>query len=116
MAQDCFKALKTGGKVLEAFDKAGVIDVLVATLEHDSPFCVAAAAGVLGWVGACRDGGQASLEASGAVPAPVCVVKRQTPARKCEMEDVVFCRLGTSMHPGIIIYLEGHSALQNGGV
>ncbi len=92
MAQDCLNVRRPGYNALPALAKAGVIDGLVATLEHESPFCVAAAAGALGWAGYCKDGGQASMEASGAVPALVRLVKKQIPARTCEAEDPVFCR------------------------
>jgi hypothetical protein len=87
-----------GSNTVAALGSAGVIDALVATLEHESPFCIAAAAGALAWVAKYRDGGPALVEASGGVPALVRVVKKQIPARDLESEHPLFCRLGLSLH------------------
>lgn len=65
---------------LAAFKPAGGVDALVETLEHECPFCVAAAAEALGLVGKAVKGGQAAIEASGAVPALVHVIRKQLPA------------------------------------
>jgi hypothetical protein len=54
----------------------GIVDALVATLQHESPFCVAAAAGALALVGQAQGGGKASIQASGAIPALVHVIDR----------------------------------------
>jgi hypothetical protein len=61
---------------MAALDDAAVIDALVATLQHDSPFCVAAAAGALGWVGQTPGVGKALLDARRAMPALVSVLEQ----------------------------------------
>jgi hypothetical protein len=109
LLQDCLLDLEPGGDVLAALDRAGVIDALVATLEHESPFCVAAAAGALAWVGYCKDGGPALMEASGAVPVLVRVVKRQIPARDLETEEPVFCRLGLTVDFQMVLCGKGRT-------
>jgi hypothetical protein len=59
---------REGNVVGNAVD-AGVVDALIDALQHDSPFCVAAAAACLGFVArASGNRGQALIEASGAVP------------------------------------------------
>ncbi len=78
--------------MLGALADAGVIDLLVATLRHESPFCVAAAAGALAWLGHAQGGGQRLVEDSGAVPALVDVIRRSLPARNLEGELPVFQR------------------------
>jgi hypothetical protein len=90
LVQDC---LYVGGcDLLRALGDAGVIDLLVATLKHESPFCVAAAAGALAWLGQAQGGGQGLVEESGAVPALVDVIRRSLPARNLEGELAVFQR------------------------
>jgi hypothetical protein len=78
--------------LLEAFEDVGIVRTLVATLEHESPFCVAAAAGALGWVGKTPGVGTVSLESSGAMPALVGVIKRGIPAGNLEDVPGVFRR------------------------
>jgi hypothetical protein len=78
--------------LLKVFEDAGIIRTLVATLQHQSPFCGAAAAGALGWVGKTPGVGTASLERSGAVPALVGVIKRGIPAGNLEDVRGVFRR------------------------
>jgi hypothetical protein len=80
------------GDFLTALKDAGVVDALVALLEHESPFCTAAAAGVLGWIGKTQEGGQAALAANGAVPALVRVIERQLPACALDGEMPIFSR------------------------
>ncbi len=58
---------------------AGVVHVLVDTLEDESPFCVAAAAGVLGFVARAEGRGQTLFAASGAIPALLRVIEREIP-------------------------------------
>lgn len=91
--QDCLKKFGSGDDFLAASGDVGIVDLLVATLKHESPFCIAAAAGALGWVGQ-KDGGNAALEVSGAIPALVRVIKRQIPACSLEGEMAVFRRSG----------------------
>jgi hypothetical protein len=55
---------------------AGVVDAVVASLQHDSPFCVAAAARALGGFGRIADVGKAMIKASGAIPALVHMIAR----------------------------------------
>jgi hypothetical protein len=88
--QDCVS--NDGEDLLAALDNAGIVDVLVAMLKHESPFCVAAASGALGFIGRSRDAGDTLMEASGAVPALVCVIKKQIPAGDLEVETAVFRR------------------------
>ncbi len=79
----------------------GVVDALVGTLEHESPFCVAAAAACLGLVGEIEQGGQAVLDASGAIPAIVRVIKRQLPTRALDGEMLMFRRLV----PDVVVWM-----------
>jgi hypothetical protein len=58
---------------------AGVVDAVVASLQHDSPFCVAAAAWALGGFGRIADVGKPMVEGSGAIPALIHVVARSPP-------------------------------------
>ncbi len=63
---------------MPALQEVDALEEIVNTLQHKSPFCVAAAAGALAWVGRFR-GGKAALEACGAIPALVPIITRQTP-------------------------------------
>ncbi len=59
---------------------SGVIRAVVDTLEHKSPFCVAAAAAVLGVVArAPGGGGQVLLPTCGAGPALLRVIEKRLP-------------------------------------
>ncbi len=82
---------KEAGGFLGAIADAGVVDTLVATLQHESPFCVSAAAGALWNITLTPGGGKALIEASGAVAALVHVIIRGPPAADLEMEMSVFC-------------------------
>lgn len=77
---------------LAAFQPAGSADALVEALEHESPFCVAAAAAALGLVGKAMRGGQAAIEASGAIPALVRVIKKKLPAQRVEGQMAMYRR------------------------
>jgi hypothetical protein len=68
-----------GRDFVSALDSTGVVDTLVATLHHESPHCVAAAARALCPIGAIEGGGQALIEASGAIPALVRVIEKARP-------------------------------------
>ncbi len=61
---------------MAAFAKAGVVKALVSTLSNDSPFRVAAVAGALGSL-AQIEGNHTALEASGAVPALVKLIRER---------------------------------------
>jgi hypothetical protein len=90
--QECF--FEDEGKLMGPVNDAGIVNALVATLQHDSPFCVAAAAGPLGWVAQARGGGKACIEASGAVPALVQVIARSLSPGNLEEETDLFRRYG----------------------
>jgi hypothetical protein len=90
--QDCLN--QAGGGFLGAIADVGVVDTMVATLQHDSPFCVSAAAGALWRVSRNPGGGKALIEASGAVAALVHVIKRAPAPANLEMETGVFRTYG----------------------
>ncbi len=72
--QECLR--KGGFNQIAPLRDAGVVDAVVASLQHDSPFCVAAAARALGAFGVYPQVGKAIIEASGAIPALVHVIQR----------------------------------------
>jgi hypothetical protein len=84
----------SGGTLLKSLDTAGVVDTLVSTLEHDSPFCVAAAAGALGWVGERPGEGKTMIQASGAIPAMLRVIQRSPRAGNAQERTGLFRRYG----------------------
>jgi hypothetical protein len=79
-------------KFMTALDDAGIIDALVATLQHDSPFCIAAAAGALGGVDQTPGVGKALLEARRAMPALVSVLEQSPSPGDPEKEMGVYRR------------------------
>jgi hypothetical protein len=83
--------------LVAALVKAGIIKALVPTLYTDSPFRVAAAAGVLGCLPQIQ-GGYAAIEASGAVPALIKLIReRRVTAispQQLQKEPAVFQRYG----------------------
>jgi hypothetical protein len=78
-------------RLLDAIHDLGVADTLVATLNHESPYCVAAAVITLCWIGQSQ-GGQRLVDACGAIPALVQVVERRCPPRDLEQETGLFRR------------------------
>jgi hypothetical protein len=68
----------------------GIVDALVATLDHESPFCVAAAAGALSRVFDYIEVGEKLIEDSGAIPALLDVVKRKMPPGDLENQPAIF--------------------------
>jgi hypothetical protein len=79
---------------------AGVVAAAVATLQHNSPYCAAAAAGALRLIGDARYGDHALIEASGAIPALVRLIERPPrpgdPDLFCECVHFIFppmCRI-----------------------
>ncbi len=60
--------------LMASIDELGIADVLVVTLKHTSPYCVAAAAAVMHDIARSAGGGLALIKASGAVPALVRVI------------------------------------------
>jgi hypothetical protein len=75
--------------------ESGVADALVATLKHESAYCVAGAAAALCVLGDIPNGGKGLLMASNALPALVRLIKeapppsepRKTgPFRRCAMK------------------------------
>jgi hypothetical protein len=84
---------KPGDNLLSNLNAAGVIKALVSTLEHESPFCVAAAAGALWLVVATES--EAALEmfdSSGAIPALVRVIQRKLPPGDADEATGMFRR------------------------
>jgi hypothetical protein len=71
---------------------AGVIRALVATLEHESPYCVGAAATALGYVWREERVGKKLMEASGALPALLSVIERRPPPGDPDKEPGRFRR------------------------
>jgi hypothetical protein len=61
-----------------AFVDANIVSALVAILRHESPYCIAAAAGALALLAHHQEGWKPLMKAS-AVPALVRVVERQLP-------------------------------------
>jgi hypothetical protein len=55
---------------------AGVLHAVVSTLQHNLPFCAAAAAGALRLIGDAQDGDNTLMEGSGAIPALVRLIER----------------------------------------
>ncbi len=69
-----------GIHLVPAIKDCGIANTLVATLKHESPYCMAGAAAALCLLGSIPDGGgQALLVASGAIPALVRVIERRPP-------------------------------------
>jgi hypothetical protein len=67
-----------------------LVDSLVATLKHESPYCVAAAAGLLGWLFRNPDLGQKAFADSGAIPALVEVVETAAPSEDLQEASGMF--------------------------
>jgi hypothetical protein len=80
------------GRLMAPLKHAGVVDAAVAALQHESPFCVAAAAAALGWVGRTRGGGKACIQASGAIPALLRVIDRSPAPGNLETETGILQR------------------------
>ncbi len=103
--QDCFP---TGeGNLLGNLEAAGAVKAVVATLQHYSPFCIAAAASVLGRIGRTPGVGKTLIEASGAIPALVCVVQSLPTPGNLEKEKAVFRRYARDLYSlgvGVCVY------------
>jgi hypothetical protein len=80
------------GKLRCAFDHTAIVDALVATLKHESPFCVAAAAGILGRVAQIPGVGKAKIAASAAIPALLNVIEAMRPVGDLELAMGLFRR------------------------
>jgi hypothetical protein len=85
--------LRSGGNARSVLDDAGSLDALVATLKHDSPYCVAAAVGCLNLTARIPGGVKALLKAN-AIPALVGVVETRRPPANLEKETGLFRRCG----------------------
>ncbi len=66
-------------RLLAALKKAGVVDTLASALDHESPYCVAAAASDLLVIGQANAGGLALLQSGNTIPALVRVIERARP-------------------------------------
>ncbi len=71
---------------------ARVLKTLVATLDHESPYCVAAAAACLGPIALFRQGVRAFLKAGDVVPALVRVIARARLPADLEKETALYQR------------------------
>ncbi len=96
-----------GEDLLRALDKEGIMDVLMGVLKHESPFSVAAAAACLGWWGRKRGAGIAMIEASGAVPGLLCVIKRALPPEDSEDESDLFSRYLPDHSRAFVVAVQG---------
>jgi hypothetical protein len=86
-------SLRTNGShLLGPINELAVADALIATLQHESPYCVGGAAGIFCAIGGTPDGGQALLEASGAIPALVRVIERAAPPGPADKDTGMFHR------------------------
>jgi hypothetical protein len=85
----------------------GIVKVLVAALEHDSPFCVAAAAAALNRVGDYKRMGQRLIEKTGAISALLDVIKREEKSPSaCPTKELFFCRYTRSrMSAGLNVHV-----------
>ncbi len=71
---------------------AALLGSLVAMLQHESPYCIAAAASVLARIGRVEGVGRAWIETSGAIPALIHVVEKLTRPSDLEKETGLFRR------------------------
>jgi hypothetical protein len=67
-----------------------LVAILVDTLRHESPYCVAAAARLLAGIARCEDEGKELIEESDAVPALLRVVEKLDPPSDLEKETGIF--------------------------
>jgi hypothetical protein len=87
-----------------------IVDALVVTLKHESPFCVAAAAAVLGWAAQTPGVGKAKIAASAAIPALLNVIETRAPPGNIEQATGLFRRCVSedaspaSAIPGMCLY------------
>ncbi len=70
--------------------EAGIVDALVATLKHESPYCVAAAAAALDLFGERDVLGSELIESSSAIPALIRVVEVLAPPANPENAPDIF--------------------------
>ncbi len=90
-----------GSQLLPTLGAAGLADALVATLKSDSAYCVGTAAGALALIGQDPDVDRDLIEASGAIPALVCVIKKTRWPSEPEKEKARFwrcARLNTALY------------------
>jgi hypothetical protein len=67
-----------------------IVEALVSALDHESPFCVAAAAGALASVGNYKEVGPVLIKESSAIPALIGVLKRRIPPGNLEQQTAIF--------------------------
>jgi hypothetical protein len=119
----CFQGELHGarGRAVPAFVDADIVNALVTTLKHESPYCIAAAAGALCLLGHTKGGAQALVLAN-ALPALVCVVERARPpcdfemrarepwrcAHICRSLESVHLQLALSVYEDALRYLCGY--------
>ncbi len=68
------------------------MELLVAALRHESPYCVAAGAVLLTWVAQKGVVDRARFDTSGVIPALLHAVEKLTPPADLEKETGLFCR------------------------
>lgn len=105
-SQSCLAGGRDG--LLGPLLHGGVLDAVIATLKHESPFCVAAAAAVLYCLGSYPGGRQALGGASDLIPALVHAMARQFPPPNPEQEVGLFRRCACN-HANLHVsaYLDG---------
>jgi hypothetical protein len=98
-----------GGELLPILKGAGFADALVATLKSESAYSVSLAARVLTHIGQISNGGQALVEACGAIPALVHVMKKTRWPNEPEKENgpygryaIIRPRLGCAYVQGLV--------------
>jgi hypothetical protein len=86
-------SLRTNGShLLGHINELAIPDVLIATLKHESPYCVGGAAVIFCAFGETPDGGMAILEASGAIPALLRVIETAGPPSDSDKDTGMFQR------------------------
>jgi hypothetical protein len=78
--------------VLGILHDEGVINAVVPALKHESPYCVATAAIILGLAGRVEPYGQMSVITCGAIPALVRIIERSPPKGDVEKATGMFRR------------------------
>lgn len=91
--QDCLESGTLDS--LSGLESAGVPSALVTVLGHASPYCVAAAAGAISYIGQARALGFANpkmIERTGAIPALVGLIETPTPSVDLDDQTGLICR------------------------
>jgi hypothetical protein len=76
--------------VWSSLQEVGIVHALLATLKHQSPHCVAAAAGALGWYA--KGARQGMIDANSILPALLQVVKGDIPPADHRLQTGILSR------------------------